>query len=184
MPATKDQEQNIASELAMRELDQIHQAIRTYDGHRWQLATFFGSVNISAVALGLSLTSYGIVLIASVLLVLIFLGDLMLKPTLAVPLYRAFKIERFFSNDETAFFRLYVGMHTRNRYRKEFLRQMDEIVKLDDAIEIPKRLRELFGQPYAIRSGVTMIVTLGFIIEILLGLALAILGWPAFPPNK
>lgn len=162
------------------EIEQIYQTIRNYDGHRWQLATFFGGVNFTAVALGLSVEKYGIVLLASILLLLVFIGDLMLKATLAIPLYRAFKLDSFYAADKISFFRIYVAVHTRGHHRAEFLSEMDQIISLTDPIEVSQRLRKLFSKPFLIRTGVARIAIIGILIEITLGVVLALLGWPAF----
>jgi hypothetical protein len=171
------------SDFEKAEIDQVHEAIRSYDNSRWQLAAFFGTANISSVAIGLSVQKYGVVLLSSIILLLLFVGDLMLKSSLIVPLYRGLKLEQLHARgrqNNLSFFRTYLAIHSRHGNRRKVFSELDAILELEDIGEIAERLRKLFIRPYGIRNGVTLVATFGILIELALGIFLALAGWNVF----
>jgi hypothetical protein len=168
------------SEFEQAEISQIYEALRNYDNSRWQLAALFATANISSVAIGLSIQKYGVVLLSTIILFLLFIGDLMLKSSLIVPLYRGLKLERQHSASKHSFFRIYLAVHSRRGNRHKIYSEMNKILELDQVDEIAERLRKLFLTPFEVRTGVTSLAVLGIVIELVLGISLALASWPAF----
>lgn len=168
------------SDFERAEISQIHESIRAYDNSRWQLAAFLGTASISSVAIGLSIQSYGVVLLSSAILFLLFVGDLMLKTSMIIPLYRGLKLESTYAHEKQSFFRAYVAVHSRRRDRRAILAEMDRIISLENLDEAAERLRRLFIRPFGMRNGVTLLATFGIGIELALGIFLALAGWKAF----
>ena|SRR3990172_6778777 len=157
------------------ELSQVVERYGSLENLRVQLGTFFGTANLTALGIALSVQKAGVVLVAAAMLFVYLALDMRARALAIVYFYRGLQLQkRFVPNDEDSFLRILPGAVATEA------RRLSESDTVPQKVGIHSKVQKSFGGTFfRIRfTWLIMVVGLG---EMATGLILWLaLNWSLF----
>lgn len=157
------------------EILEIYQRTRELSVLRVQVATFFGTANLTLLGLAFSTQLAGLMLFGAGLLILWWIADAYAIRELKPFYFRGLKLERTYSPDwQDSLLRTYLGV---SKARSDWVESLSQIAELDSRDEQIRQLRRLKLSVVGLYRAVAILL----VAEVVGALVLPpLLGWSLF----
>lgn len=177
LPSNSSSE-DVLSEYEKIELQGCYSAITSFLNKRIQLIAVFGGANLTLLGLAFKNEQAGLLLAAALVLVIFAIADSMSRVHLICYLYRSYLIEKKQLRD-FGLIQMHIAIHGGGL---KLLRVFQSLQSVEDRIEVAKKLRRKFMNPFSFR-GWGVLITVLFVSSLEIAISLVVhfnCKWPFF----